>query len=314
MQAHAPSRSPRGSTSGELSQHMFGPTAQGPIHLVFGKRSDWNINVKKIHYTKCQQCRDHSLSAKTQQQYRPLQWCWVCRETARMSQCCSVQIYASCCHSWNYMPAKPQHIHQYYSSFIYLRPSVLWRCWLGGRKGIQFVKNWVVGCWRGYLAGAMCRLTYRQLMPLPLTVSCFSKIQIGFTFLVQAHPGSPGERAIKRLLLLFIYISSASLWQYEPVRRTGKSDDWLTFFLLSIFYISFEIATACWLLSRPNWRIVSKLTTDIVMYCTEASNQKSKYAYRKIFFYKKSTVYLCQPICLQCFDTVGWASQRASSM
>ena len=30
-----------------------------------------------------------------------------------------------------------------------------------------------------------------QLMPLPLTVSCFSKIQIGFTFLVPAHPGSP---------------------------------------------------------------------------------------------------------------------------
>ena len=34
-----------------------------------------------------------------------------------------------------------------------------------------------------------------QLMPLPLTVSCFSKIQIDFTFLVQDHPGSPGKRA-----------------------------------------------------------------------------------------------------------------------
>jgi len=32
-----------------------------------------------------------------------------------------------------------------------------------------------------------------QLMPLPLTVSCFSKIQIGFTFLVPAHLGSPGK-------------------------------------------------------------------------------------------------------------------------
>ena len=31
-----------------------------------------------------------------------------------------------------------------------------------------------------------------QLMPLPLTVSCFSKIQICFTFLVPAYPGSPG--------------------------------------------------------------------------------------------------------------------------
>ena len=38
-----------------------------------------------------------------------------------------------------------------------------------------------------------------QLMPLPLTVSCFSKIQIGFTFLVPAHLGSPGKRAVKRV-------------------------------------------------------------------------------------------------------------------
>jgi len=37
------------------------------------------------------------------------------------------------------------------------------------------------------------------LMPLPLTVSCFSKIQIGFTFLVPAHLVSPGKRAVKRV-------------------------------------------------------------------------------------------------------------------
>ena len=35
-------------------------------------------------------------------------------------------------------------------------------------------------------------------MPMPLTVSCFSKIQIGFTFLVPAHLGSPVQRAVKR--------------------------------------------------------------------------------------------------------------------
>ena len=38
-----------------------------------------------------------------------------------------------------------------------------------------------------------------QLMPLQLTVSCFSKIQIGFTFLVPAQMGSPGKRAVKRV-------------------------------------------------------------------------------------------------------------------
>ena len=48
----------------------------------------------------------------------------------------------------------------------------------------------MVGCWCGCLSG---------LMPLPLTVSCFSKIQVGFTFLVPAHPGSPGKRAVKRV-------------------------------------------------------------------------------------------------------------------
>ena len=43
-----------------------------------------------------------------------------------------------------------------------------------------------------------------QLMPLPLTVSCFSKIQIGYTFLVPAHPGSPGKRAVKWVCVFWV--------------------------------------------------------------------------------------------------------------
>ena len=51
-----------------------------------------------------------------------------------------------------------------------------------------------------------------QLMPLLLTVSCSSKIQIGFTFLVPAHLGSPGKRAIKRVcvcvcIILYIWLA-----------------------------------------------------------------------------------------------------------
>jgi len=38
-----------------------------------------------------------------------------------------------------------------------------WRCWLGGRKGIWPVKNWVVGCRHGYLSGARCRFAYYGL-------------------------------------------------------------------------------------------------------------------------------------------------------
>ena len=49
-----------------------------------------------------------------------------------------------------------------------------------------------------------------HLIPLPLTVSCFSKIQIGFTFLVSAHPGSPRKRAVKRVCVCVCH--SALLW------------------------------------------------------------------------------------------------------
>ena len=65
---------------------------------------------------------------------------------------------------------------------------------VGWQEGHPAYKNWVVGCCRGYLSGVSCRLAY---VPLPLTVSCFSKIQIGFTFLVPAHPGNPDKGPLK---------------------------------------------------------------------------------------------------------------------
>jgi len=46
-----------------------------------------------------------------------------------------------------------------------------------------------------------------QLMPLPLTVSCFSKIEIGLTFLVPAHPGSPGKRGVKQVCVCSLIIT-----------------------------------------------------------------------------------------------------------
>jgi len=44
-----------------------------------------------------------------------------------------------------------------------------------------------------------------QLMPLPLNVSCFSKIQIGFACLVPAHPGSLRQRAVKWVCVYGVY-------------------------------------------------------------------------------------------------------------
>jgi len=47
-----------------------------------------------------------------------------------------------------------------------------------------------------------------QLMPLPLTVSCFSEIQIGVTFLVPAHLGSPGKEADKCVVVVVEWLGS----------------------------------------------------------------------------------------------------------
>ena len=74
-----------------------------------------------------------------------------------------------------------------------------------------------------------------QLMPLPLTVSFFSKIQIGFTFLVPADLGSPGKRAIKQMCVCVLFISYASpliffsslfSYSFPPFFHT-KPRDWL---------------------------------------------------------------------------------------
>ena len=47
-----------------------------------------------------------------------------------------------------------------------------------------------------------------QLMPLPLTVSCFGKIQISFTFLVLAHPGSPRKGAVEHVYVCSYLLTS----------------------------------------------------------------------------------------------------------
>ena len=86
---------------------------------------------------------------------------------------------------------------------------MLWRCWLGGKKGIRPVKTerWGAGVVICLEQGADLHMA--ELMPLPLTVSCFSKIQFGFTSLVPAYPGSPGKRAFKRVCVcvcVFVYL------------------------------------------------------------------------------------------------------------
>ena len=71
---------------------------------------------------------------------------------------------------------------------------------VGRRKGIRPVKTewWGTGVVICLEQGADLHMA--QLMPLPLTVSCSSIIQIDFTFLVPAYPGCPGKEAVKLLL------------------------------------------------------------------------------------------------------------------
>ena len=61
-------------------------------------------------------------------------------------------------------------------------------------------------------------LRMAQLMPLPLTVSCFSRIQIGFTFLVLAYPVSPGKRAVKWVCVCS-YVRSLALFSIYCVSK-----------------------------------------------------------------------------------------------
>jgi len=73
---------------------------------------------------------------------------------------------------------------------------------VGRQEGHPACKKLSVEYWCGYLSGCGADLHMAQLMPLPLTDSCFSKIQIGFTFLVLAHPGSPGQNPQGRKMVV----------------------------------------------------------------------------------------------------------------
>jgi len=73
----------------------------------------------------------------------------------------------------------------------------------------------IMVAWYGMVGVVICLvrgadLHMAQLMPLSLSVSCFRKIQIGLTFLVPAHLGSPGKRAVKRVCVCVCVSSSSS--------------------------------------------------------------------------------------------------------
>ena len=119
--------------------------------------------------------------------------------------------------------------------------AVGWVAW----RASGLYKTWVVGSWHGYLSGARCMA---QLMPLLQTVSCFSKIQIGFTFLVPAHPGSPGKGAVKRVCVCGICCSS-----WRPAHSVKALKTWHNITLQIIFHID-KLNSYTAMQSNPIWR------------------------------------------------------------
>ena len=96
-----------------------------------------------------------------------------------------------------------------------------------------------------------------QLMPLPLTVSCFSKIQIGFTFLVPAHLGSPGQRAVKRVCVtILIYRQS-----HRPTNQT-EWFIWTNQWLVTKHYIQVEQSSILTSLSSVPSLLTAQATSD----------------------------------------------------
>jgi len=61
-----------------------------------------------------------------------------------------------------------------------------------------------------------------QLIPLPLTVSCFSKIHIDFTFLVLAHLDNPGKTGVKRVCVCVIILFTVDFTVYVKSQQTYK--------------------------------------------------------------------------------------------
>jgi len=145
-----------------------------------------------------------------------------------------------------------------------------------------------------------------QLMPMPLTVSCFSKVQIGFTFLVLAHPGSPGQRAVKRVCVcVYIYIKLNTGCKCTVVLIIFKASIKMCAFFFyrpsygpcSIMFLTCLFVCLC------------VCTCNVCVWWKHLSGLPSTSSFHFTFNIVNNILLI-----LQCFDTVGWAAGRASGL
>ena len=104
-------------------------------------------------------------------------------------------------------------------------PSVLWCCWLGGRKGIQPVKNIDMEWWGAGMVICLERgandLHMVQLMPLPPHHLLLQQNPEWFILLVPAYPGCPGKKAVKRLCVCVAAYAREFYICWRQVINTG---------------------------------------------------------------------------------------------
>ena len=111
-----------------------------------------------------------------------------------------------------------------------------------------------------------------QPMPLPITVSCSNKIQIGFTFLVPAHLGNPGQRAVKRVCVCVCVLCCYKTQTKLRAKRNTGLEIWVEVVGISWQTIngadghqSDKLQPFAWLKDvRDNWDRFVRLTTTLV--------------------------------------------------
>jgi len=166
-----------------------------------------------------------------------------------------------------------------------------------------------------------------QLLPLPMTDSCFSKIEIGFTVLVPAHPDSPGQKAVKQVSVCvtpsvadLVYVCGGfdgsvrhtSMERYDPTidqwtmlasMSTGREGAGLVVANDQLYCVggydglSLLNSAERYDPNTAQWTLIASMST----------RRSGRFEIRR--------AYLCtiRQTYLRCFDTVGWVSGRASS-
>ena len=122
-----------------------------------------------------------------------------------------------------------------------------------------------------------------QLMPLPLTVSCFSEIQIGSTFLVPAHPGSPRKRAVKRVCVcVCVFVCVAVQYKLQQLVEYSTG---LELFQIPDRSVSNVVTSVTLCAVAPVAQQISALDAVAMVQCTVLeANVKVNRAYLRVVY------------------------------